>query len=281
MKRTSWTLALVAVLLTALALPAVAQDPPAAEAPPADAAPATPPPGAETPPAASPFQNDEETLSYIIGFSMAQNLQQQLQRDGIEVNADILTQAIRDAISGAEPRMNPESMQAFMMQFQRTMMARRQEQATKNLEAGKAFLDENAKKEGVKTLPSGLQYKVIKEGTGASPKATDTVQVNYEGRLIDGTVFDASSKHGDEPAQFPVNGVIPGWTEALQLMKEGAQWEVYIPAALAYGPRSMGEIPPNSTLIFNVELVKVLPGEDPGTTVDIPQPAPQAGRKNQ
>jgi len=123
---------------------------------------------------------------------------------------------------------------------------------------GEEFLKENAKKEGVKTLPSGLQYKVIKEGEGKSPKATDTVSVHYRGTLLDGTEFDSSIKRG-EPAEFPVNGVIKGWTEALQLMKQGAKWMLYIPANLAYGARGTpgGPIGPNETLIFEVELLKV------------------------
>jgi FKBP-type peptidyl-prolyl cis-trans isomerase len=122
---------------------------------------------------------------------------------------------------------------------------------------GEAFLKENATKEGVKTLPSGLQYKELKAGTGKSPKATDTVVTHYRGRLLDGTEFDSSYKR-NEPAEFPVNRVIPGWTEALQLMKEGAKWELYIPSKLAYGQRSAGaDIGPNETLIFEVELLKI------------------------
>ena len=130
--------------------------------------------------------------------------------------------------------------------------------AETDLEKGEAFLKENAKKEGVKTTASGLQYKVIKEGEGKSPKATDTVKVNYEGKLIDGKIFDSSYKRG-EPIEFPLNGVIPGWTEGVQLMKEGATYEFVIPSKLAYGERGApgGTIPPNATLIFKVELIQV------------------------
>jgi len=126
----------------------------------------------------------------------------------------------------------------------------------KNKKEGEAFLAENKKKEGVKTLPSGLQYRVIKEGTGKSPKAADTVVCNYRGTLIDGTEFDSSYKRG-EPATFPLNQIIPGWTEALQLMKEGAKWQLFIPANLAYGEQSTGIIGPNSVLIFEIELISV------------------------
>ena len=129
--------------------------------------------------------------------------------------------------------------------------------AETELEKGEAFLKENAKKDGVKTTASGLQYKVLKEGEGKSPKATDTVKVNYEGKLIDGKVFDSSYKRG-EPIEFGLNQVIPGWTEGVQLMKEGATYEFTIPSKLAYGERGAGgEIPPNATLIFKVELIKV------------------------
>lgn len=129
--------------------------------------------------------------------------------------------------------------------------------AETELEKGEAFLKENAKKDGVKTTATGLQYKVLKEGEGKSPKATDTVKVNYEGKLIDGKVFDSSYKRG-EPIEFPLNGVIPGWTEGVQLMKEGATYEFTIPSKLAYGERGAGgAIPPNATLIFKVELIQV------------------------
>jgi FKBP-type peptidyl-prolyl cis-trans isomerase FklB len=132
-----------------------------------------------------------------------------------------------------------------------------QKLSEKNKADGEKFLAENAKKEGVKVLPSGLQYKVITPGTGKSPKATDTVTTHYKGMLIDGTEFDSSYKRG-EPATFPVSGVIPGWTEALQLMKEGAKWQLFLPSNLAYGERGAGrDIGPNATLIFEVELISV------------------------
>jgi FKBP-type peptidyl-prolyl cis-trans isomerase FkpA len=139
-------------------------------------------------------------------------------------------------------------------------MAKQEEESKKlsetNIAEGKKFLEENKAKEGVVTTASGLQYKIITEGTGAKPKATDTVTVNYEGKLLDGTVFDSSAKHG-QAATFPLDGVIPGWTEALQLMPQGSKWEIYIPSELAYGAGGQGPIPASATLIFEVELLEI------------------------
>jgi len=148
-------------------------------------------------------------------------------------------------------------VQETMAIFQKDMMAKQQEVAKKNKKEGEVFLDENKKKEGVKTLASGLQYKVLKEGTGKKPKLNDAVTVNYRGTLIDGTEFDSSYRRG-QPASFPVSGVIPGWTEALPLMGEGAKWQLFVPSNLAYGERGAGAmIGPNATLIFEIELISV------------------------
>ena len=157
--------------------------------------------------------------------------------------------------------MSQEEIRATISELQKRVTAERQkelkEKGAKNLEESKKFLAENQKKEGIKTLPSGLQYKVLTEGTGKTPKETDNVTVNYKGTLIDGTEFDSSYKKG-QPATFQVNGVIKGWTEALQLMKEGSKWQLFIPPELAYGERGAGPtILPNSTLIFEVELLTV------------------------
>ena len=157
--------------------------------------------------------------------------------------------------------MSREEISSTIMSLRQRIMAEQQkafeEQGAKNLSEGKAFLAENQKKERVKTLPSGMQYKVLSEGSGKTPKATDTVTVHYRGTLIDGKEFDSSYKM-DKPAIFQVNGAIPGWTEALQLMKEGTKWQLFIPPELAYGERGTGSrIPPNSTLIFEVELISV------------------------
>jgi FKBP-type peptidyl-prolyl cis-trans isomerase len=176
-------------------------------------------------------------------------------------------------LKGAKPLMNDEQVKATMAAFQKEMMAKqaaaKKEMGAKNEAAGKKFLDENKKKEGWKTTASGLQYKVLKEGSGTAPKETDTVKVNYRGTTIDGTEFDSSYKRG-QPATFPVNRVIKGWTEGLQLMKPGSKYQLAIPSNLAYGERGAGsDIGPNSTLLFDVELLEVLP---PGTT-----PAPKPG----
>jgi len=199
-------------------------------------------------------QKDKE--SYSLGYQFGQSLKTQ----GIDINLDIYASGIKDSLAGKEPQMNPEEIRVTVMELQKRVMAARQkefeEQSARNLADGKAFLAENAKKEGVKTLPSGLQYKVLSEGSGKTPKEEDTVTVNYKGTLIDGTEFDSSYKRG-QPATFQVNGVIKGWIEGLQLMKEGAKWQLFVPPELGYGERGRGRIPPNSTLIFEVELISV------------------------
>jgi FKBP-type peptidyl-prolyl cis-trans isomerase FklB len=168
---------------------------------------------------------------------------------------------IRDAVDGANPLMTPEEMHRTLVELKRRVTAAQQEQARRTAEenraAGEACLSETAKKEGVVTLPSGLQYKVVKQGEGAPPGATDNVSVHYRGTLVDGTEFDSSYRR-NRPSTFPVNGVIRGWAEALRLMKPGAKWQLFIPADLAYGDRGAGSvILPGSTLIFEVELISV------------------------
>lgn len=199
----------------------------------------------------------KDKVSYGIGMSMGRDFASQK----IEVDPAILAQGIKDTLAGGPTLLTDEEAQTTLMNFQQEMMAKQeaevQAMGEKNQTAGAAFLAENGKKEGVVTLPSGLQYKILTEGTGKSPAKEDTVTVNYRGTLIDGTEFDSSYKRG-EPATFPVGGVIPGWTEALQLMKEGAKWQLFIPADLAYGERGAGPvIEPNSALVFEVELVSI------------------------
>lgn len=203
------------------------------------------------------LKTQKEKLSYTMGVEAGSNMK----RQSVDIDPDVLLQGLKDAFSGSVLLMDEEEMLAVKNAFRKEMMTKQAEEtkklAEKNKKEGEAFLEENKKKEGVKTLPSGLQYKVITEGTGKSPKAADTVTVNYRGTLIDGTEFDSSYKRG-QPASFPVNGVIPGWTEALQLMKEGAKWQIFIPAGLAYGEKGAGGIiGPNATLIFEVELISV------------------------
>jgi len=209
------------------------------------------------------LESQEQKVSYIIAEDMANRLKSQ----EVALDPKIVAMALNDVASGRESRLSEEEKQEVIKVFQESMQAKQKElmakqeaefkaSADKNLEEGKKFLEENAKKEGVQTTDSGLQYKVITEGSGASPTESSVVEVDYKGTLIDGTEFDSSYKNG-QPVQFPVNGVIKGWTEALQLMKEGAKWELYIPSDLAYGPGGAGGlIGPNSTLIFEVELHK-------------------------
>ncbi len=199
--------------------------------------------------AAEPAMDDAARMNYALGYQLGRDLA------GTEPRSDALLKGLEDGRSGATPKLNEEQMQAALNSLQQQMTAQRaKEQAAardKAAAAGAAFLAENAKKPGVTVTSSGLQYKVVKDGTGRTPTATDTVTVNYRGTLVDGTEFDSSYKRG-EPATFPVNGVIAGWTEALQLMKEGSQWQLVIPANLAYGER--GPLA-GQTLIFDVELI--------------------------
>jgi FKBP-type peptidyl-prolyl cis-trans isomerase FklB len=178
------------------------------------------------------------------------NIGNDLKRQSIDINPKILAEGVQQALAGSKPLLTEQEIQETMMAFQKEMMAKQKER-------GDAFLAENKKKEGVKTLPSGLQYKVIKAGTGKKPKLNDTVMTHYRGTLIDGTEFDSSYKRG-QPVSFLVSGVLPGWTEALQLMEEGAKWQLFIPSNLAYGERGAGGIiGPNATLIFEIELVSI------------------------
>jgi FKBP-type peptidyl-prolyl cis-trans isomerase FklB len=199
------------------------------------------------------LKSQKEKVSYIIGMEIGSNLKKQT----IDIDSTILARGVKDILSGAKPLLTDQEIQETMVGFQKEMMAKQSEVAKKNRAEGEAFLAENKKKEGVKTLPSGLQYKVIKVGTGKKPKSTDTVTVHYRGTLINGTEFDSSFKRG-QPATFLVSKVIPGWTEALQLMEVGATWQLFIPSSLAYGEQGAGgDIGPNATLIFEVELVSI------------------------
>lgn len=202
------------------------------------------------------LKTKKDKVSYAIGMDMGNNLK----RNELEIDPDILARAIKDILSGGKPLMTDQEAKETLMVLQKDLQAKQQEKnkalGEKNKKEGGAFLAQNKKKEGVKTLPSGLQYKVITEGKGKPPKASDTVTVNYAGKLIDGTEFDSSYKRG-QPATFPVGGVIKGWTEALQLMKEGSKWQIVIPSDLAYGEQGRPGIPPNSVLIFEVELISI------------------------
>jgi FKBP-type peptidyl-prolyl cis-trans isomerase FklB len=204
------------------------------------------------------LETQQDKVSYSIGL----NIGQSLKRDSIAISPEAFLRGVMDAGADSAGRlMNDQEIQATMTAFQDSMRSRQMAQmkveADKNQAAGDAFLAENGRKPGVVTLPSGLQYRVITEGKGKTPIASSTVRTHYRGRLLDGTEFDSSFKRG-EPAQFQVNGVIAGWTQALQMMKEGSKWELFIPPALGYGEAGAGGvIPPNATLIFEIELIEV------------------------
>ncbi|MEM6654186.1 MAG: FKBP-type peptidyl-prolyl cis-trans isomerase [Planctomycetota bacterium] len=207
----------------------------------------------------------EQRLGYAIGVNYGMNLRQ----DGLPVDVDAVAAGIADMLAGREPRLSEQQRREVFTELRERMQTNRRQMvlaqmspaakaaATKNRQTGEAFLATNATKPGVQTTASGLQYRVVQAGEGASPTIRDQVRCNYEGRLIDGQVFDSSARHGG-PATFPVGGVIAGWTEALQLMKVGGKWELYIPSGLAYGIQgSPPTIGPDQTLIFEIELLEV------------------------
>jgi len=241
---------LIGIVLVALAAPVLAEDRPT-------------------------LKDTKDKVSYSIGLDIGMTFKKQK----IELNSDALVAGVKDGLSGVQPLLSEDEVRQVMTTFskemtEKTAMANK-EAAEKNTAEGGKFLTENKNKPGVKTTASGLQYKVVKEGSGSPPKETDTVVVNYRGTLIDGTEFDSSYKRG-EPATFPVNRVIKGWTEALQLMKPGSKYQLFIPASLAYGERGAGgAIGPNATLIFEVELLNVKPGESGGAASSSPSASPQ------
>jgi FKBP-type peptidyl-prolyl cis-trans isomerase FklB len=201
------------------------------------------------------LETDADKMCYALGTQLGALFQQ----FKMQPNKDMLFAGVEDAMANREPAIAEKDARAL---FQAAGEKAKKEMEEKNTVEGKAFLEANAKKEGVKTTPSGLQYKVIKEGEGANPKLEDKVQVNYSGKLINGTEFDSSYKRGT-PATFPLGQVIKGWTEGLQLMKKGAKYELYIPAEIGYGARGQRNIPPNSVLVFEVELLDINPPEPP------------------
>ncbi len=203
-------------------------------------------------------EKELDKLSYALGLSMGNNFRS----SGIqEINVQDFADGVAAVFYGAQPKMTYDAAKAEIQKFFTELQAKQEAEAAKmaevNSKAGQEFLAANGKRAEVKTLPSGLQYEVVKEGDGPQPKATDQVVVHYEGKLIDGTVFDSSIDRG-QPATFGVTQVIPGWVEALQLMKAGSKWKLFIPSALAYGPQGAGPIGPNQTLIFDVELLEVI-----------------------
>ncbi len=238
MKRLFSVLAFVAALATAT--PAQEQIPPARKSTPAPAP-----------------QTQQERAGYTVGLSIGQSLKQQ----ELEVDLTFLVRGIRDALAGNKPALSKQEMQETMQAAQKEaearMVKRIKVEGARNKAEGDKFLAANAKKEGIQTTKSGLQYKILKEGKGPSPQAGDVVRTHYHGTYINGDVFD-SSVESKEPAEFAVNRVIPAWTEALQQMKVGSKWQLFVPSELAYGESGFQDIPPNKTLIFEVELLDIL-----------------------
>jgi len=224
------------------------------------------------------FKSEKEKFGYLVGTKVGENLSQI--KD--EVDQAALVAALQESLKGVKPKLTPEELnqvnQEFMQKHQAAAMAKRAEEAKKNQADGDAFLAKNKAKAGVKTTASGLQYEVIKEGTGAKPKATDTVKVEYLGTKIDGTKFDASADHGG-PATFPLNGVIPGWTEGVQLMSTGSKYKFYVPSKLAYGENGPGPIGPNATLVFEVTLLSIEPAAAAGDKTPQPVDKPAATKQ--
>ena len=263
---------MVGVMLVGNAVAQQAQQAPAANPQPAPAAKAQTAPASKAPittakthaaPAKSPtvlvLNTPKDKTSYAIGM----NLGKGLHRDAVDIDPNILLQGLKDGLAGSKTLLTDDEARATMMALQNDLrqkqQAKMQEAGAANLKAGQDFLAANKTKEGVVTLPSGLQYKILTEGTGPKPSADDSVVCNYRGTLLDNTEFDSSYKRG-QPTTFQVGQVIRGWTEALQLMPVGSKWQLFIPPDLAYGPRGAGaNIGPNATLIFEVELLSIQP----------------------
>jgi FKBP-type peptidyl-prolyl cis-trans isomerase FklB len=210
------------------------------------------------------LKTDKDKLSYALGMNIGQNLRKQ----GLELDPAIFARAFAESFNGGKTAMTDQEMQTLLtaagQEIRKKQAAQQAEKGAAAQKDGEAFLAANKTKDGVVTLPSGLQYKILKAGTGEKPALDDTVVCNYKGTLINGTEFDASEKHGG-PATFPVKGVIAGWTEALQLMPVGSKWQLFVPSNLAYGAQGPGSIGPNATLIFEVELVSIQKAAAPAT----------------
>ena len=302
MPRTTFIAVSIAAAALFLAANAPAQQTPAASSPstpPAAAKPSTAAKPAQTPAAkpgaataaktAAPFtlKTQKDKASYAIGMNIGRNLK----KDSVDVDPAVMLRGLKDALAGGKLLMTDEEAKTALTVLQTEVRAKEEAKtkaaAVENKKTGEAFLAANKTKEGVVTLPSGLQYKIIKEGTGPKPTAEDTVLCNYRGALVDNTEFDSSYKRG-EPLKIPVGGVIKGWTEAIQLMPVGSKWQLYIPSDLAYGERGAPGSPigPNSTLVFDVELIsiepKAAPKEQPKEAPkEQPKEEPKAAPKEQ
>lgn len=225
------------------------------------------------------LKTQKEKASYAVGM----NIGKTMKKDGVDMDPAALARGIKDTLAGTKPLLTDEEASAAIAALSADLRKREEEKtelaAATNKKAGEAFLAANKAKDGVVALPSGLQYKIIKEGTGPKPTAADTVVCNYRGTLIDGTEFDNSYKRG-QPATFPVGQVIRGWTEAVQLMPVGSKWQIFIPSDLAYGAKPTGPIPPSSTLVFDVELLSIQP-KPAASAAPATQPAAQPAAQPQ
>jgi FKBP-type peptidyl-prolyl cis-trans isomerase FklB len=273
------TFSILFIFAAFIALPAARAQQPSTP-PQSSAAKSQNPPAAQpAPPAAqsqdsSPFKSQSEKVSYAIGMSLGRNFRNQ----SLDVDVQALEQGLKDELAGSKTLLTDAQLQATLTQLQTDIRKKQQEKmqelAEKDKKDGEAFLTANKSKEGVVALPSGLQYKILQQGTGPKPTASDNVTCNYRGTLLDGTEFDSSYKRG-QPATFGVARVIKGWTEALQLMPAGSKWQLFIPSDLAYGERGNGpSVPPNSTLIFEVELISVQQPQPKPTPTPNPNPSP-------
>ncbi len=202
--------------------------------------------------AAAPLKTQKQKFSYTVGFQVGSDFK----RKGLDLDINALFQAIRDVQGGKKPRLTQGQMQQAVANYKQALITKHKALADKNLKLAQAYLGKNKKKKGVKVTDSGLQYEILKKGTGSKPKATDKVEVHYHGTLIDGRIFDSSVNRG-QSATFPINGVIKGWQEAIPMMKKGAKWRITIPPQLAYGTQGRPGIPANSALIFEVELIDI------------------------
>lgn len=226
--------------------------------------------GAKKPGTAAPatlLKTERDKRSYAVGLNIGKKVASELKAGEVDVDSGLVARGIRDSMTAGKPLLTDAEAQAQLKSLETELRAKAQAEyeamSASNKKAGDEFLAANKSKEGVTTLPSGLQYKIIKEGSGPKPAATDSVSCNYRGTLVDGKEFDSSEKHGGQPVSFTVNQVIKGWSEALQLMPVGSKWQLFVPSDLAYGGRGMGqEIGPNSTLVFEVELVSIAPKAD-------------------
>jgi FKBP-type peptidyl-prolyl cis-trans isomerase FklB len=236
-------------------------------------------PGATTG-AATLLKTDKDKRSYAIGLNIGAKVASELKAGGVDMDSAILARGIRDSLTGAKHLMTDEevkaSLTALEAELREKARAEYEAMAAANKKEGDDFLAANKSKEGVQTLPSGLQYKVLKAGTGPKPAATDKVTCNYKGAFLDGKEFDSSEKHGGKPVTFGVSEVIKGWTEALQLMPVGSKWQLFVPSDMAYGPRGAGqEIGPNKVLVFEVELVSIEPKAEAKPDAATPDAKPE------